>query len=123
MSEVTAYEKMLKDGTAFKKIDMNQIAAQQYAQADINAIGGGKIEKPLGDPIKENTNLEEDNTDWSSVDEAMQKRINSLRDKVSISTAKKSLNESKEIASLKRRVEKLEEAIMLVMETHEKLIG
>jgi peptidoglycan hydrolase CwlO-like protein len=120
MSEISAYEKMLKDGTAFKKIDMNRIAAQLYSQAE-----GGLVDKPLGDPIKENQNqnsgLEEDHTDWSAVDEAMQRRMNALKEKMK-GSEKKSTNELTEITKLKKRIEKLEEALMLVMETHEKLL-
>lgn len=119
MSEISAYEKMLKDGTAFKKIDMNRIAAQQYAQVESDLV-----DKPLGDPIKESikeNGLEEDHTDWSAVDEAMQRRMNALKEKMK-GSEKKSTNELTEITKLKRRVEKLEEALMLVMETHEKLL-
>lgn len=124
MSEISAYQKMLKDGTAFKKIDMNKIQNQQYAQASIGA-GNEENSMPLGEPapIMENSNLEEDNTDWSAVDNAMQKRINSLRSKMDSVTKTQIIRESEEIVKLKKRIEKLEEAMILIMETHEKMIG
>lgn len=121
MSELTAYEKMLKDGSAFKKIDMNKIQQQQYAGA------GGAVEEPLGEPVQENktTGLEEEDIDWSDVDAGMQKRMNALREKIKGGGAIKQepIQESKEIYRLKKRVAKLEEAMMLIMETHEKLLG
>ena len=78
---------------------------------------------PLGNQITEtghNSGMEEDHTDWSAVDEAMQKRMDSLRAKVK---GKTNQNESAEIAKLKKRIKRLEEALMLVMETHEKLLS
>jgi hypothetical protein len=121
MSEITAYEKMLKDGSAFKKIDMNKIQNQMYAGA------GGAIDeaKPLGEPAPQNTNLDEDHTDWSAVDEAMQRRMNALKNKMNGGGAstKQPLNESQEITKLKARVKRLEEALMVVMQTQEKLLG
>jgi len=122
MSEITAYEKMLKDGTANKKIDMNRIQNQLYAGA------GGAVEEPLGDPITEENNdngLEEDHTDWSAVDEAMQRRMNALKNKArgGGASTKQPLNESQEITKLKARVKRLEEALMIIMETQEKLLG
>jgi hypothetical protein len=133
MSEISAYEKMLEDGSAFKKIDMQRITNQMYSQAEGGHAGG---DIPLGDPIKEqstqyNSNgLEEDHTDWSAVDAAMEKRMDALREKI---TAKKGSRENtkasqlpsqeKEIKKLKMRVKRLEEALMIIMETQEKLLG
>lgn len=128
MSEITAYEKMLKDGSAFKKIDMNKIAAQQYAAAGMADAGGGKgaPEVPLGTPsTNEQSGLEEDHTDWSAVDAAMEKRMNALKEKMKggSTSTKQPLNESQEIMKLKKRVQKLEEALIVVMQTQEKLLG
>lgn len=126
MSEITAYEKMLKDGSAFKKIDMQKIQNQQYAMADTGAGAGAG--SPLGDPVNEQNNdgLEEDHTDWSAVDAAMEKRMNALREKAKgggSTSTKQPLNESQEITKLKARVKRLEEALMVIMETQEKLLG
>jgi hypothetical protein len=128
MSELTAYEKMLKDGSAFKKIDMQKITNQMYAQAEGGVGGGSEPSTPLGDPVNETSNsgLEEDHTDWSAVDEAMQKRMNALKEKAArggSTSTKKPLNESQEIKKLKARVQRLEEALVVVMETQEKLLG
>lgn len=124
MSEITAYEKMLKNGSAFKKIDMQQITNQMYNQAE---SGTGGMDMPLGDPVTEESHsgLEEDHTDWSAVDAAMEKRMNALKEKMNNGgkKTKKPLNESQEIAKLKKRIERLEEALMVIMETQEKLIG
>ena len=121
MSEISAYEKMLKDGTAFKKIDMQRIQNQQYAQAGIGTEVTPTAPKPepLGSPAQENR-LEEDHTDFSAVDNAMQKKINALREKMN--PGKQTVNESEEIAKLKTRIKKLEEAVMLIMESHTKLL-
>jgi hypothetical protein len=125
MSELTAYEKMLQDGTAFKKINMDNIQKQIYAEARTSASANGKdIGVPLGDPtnnnpVKENNNLEYDDTDFSAIDEAMQRRMNSLRSKIH---GKKATNENIEIAKLEKRVKRLEEALMVIMEAHEKLL-
>lgn len=131
MSEITAYEKMLNDGSAFKKIDMNKIQNQMYAGAGAADVGGGKgaPELPLGDPTPEVNNdssgLEEDHTDWSAVDEAMQKRMNALKAKMKggSTSTKKPVNESQEIIKLKKRIKRLEEALIVVMKTQEKLLG
>lgn len=127
MSEISAYMKMFEDGSAFKKFDMDKIAIQQYAEANMSANADGKdVSAPLGDiaqpnhKVNYNSGLEEDHTDWSVVDEAMQKRMNSLRAKMK---GKTNQNESDEIAKLKKRIKRLEEALMLVMETHEKLLS
>lgn len=128
--ELSAYEKMLRDGSAFKKIDMQRIQNQQYAEA------GSGVDMPLGDPApitedsqliddsKNGSQLVDDHTDWSAVDEAMQKRMDSLRSKIDSKVEKKrQAKESDEINKLKRRIKQLEEAMMLIMETHEKLLG
>lgn len=122
MSELTAYEKMLNDGSAFKRIDMDRIGRQMNAEATISAGAGGKdVSTPLGDPkqVKEESNMEYDDTDFSAIDEAMQRRMNSLRSKIH---EKKTGNENIEIAKLKKRVKRLEEALMVIMEVHSKLL-
>jgi hypothetical protein len=126
MSEITAYEKMLKDGSAFKKIDMQRITNQMYSAAEGGDGGGASTEQPLGDPISNESNLEEDHTDWSAVDAAMERRMNALKEKAArggSTSTKQPLNESQEITKLKARVKRLEEALVVVMETQEKLLG
>lgn len=129
MSEVSAYEKMLQDGSAFKKIDMNKIAAQEYAKAGMSTgSGGGDIDIPLGEPapMREDSNMEEDHTDWSAVDEAMERRVKSLRNKMNGSKGNTKIGKvmtpaQREIEALKKRVAKLEEALITIMEVHEQL--
>lgn len=125
MSEISAYEEMLRSGKAFERIDMNKIQNQLYAGA------GGAVEEPLGEPVKEskneneNTGLEEEDIDWSDVDAGMQRRMNALREKMKgggASTKEKPIQESKEIYKLKKRVAKLEEAMIIIMESQEQII-
>lgn len=129
MSELTAYEKMLQDGTAFKKIDMSKITAQEYAGAGMAAAGGGKgVSTPLGEPEMPKNITESEyevESDWSAVDAAMEKRVNALREKMSggSTNTKQPLNESQEITKLKSRVKRLEDALIVIMETQEKLLG
>ena len=117
---ISAYEQMLKDGTAFKEVDMTM-----HSEPDVSIASGS-----LGDRINEsqpkNEIIEDEYTDYSHFDDHMEQRIQSLRNKMKdrgSSSRKTSMNESKEITSLKKRVAKLEEAMMLIMETHEKLLG
>ena len=114
----SAYEKMLEDGSANRKVDMSMVV-----EPDVGTAEG------LGDKVNETAQprqpeQEQDNhTDYTEHDSHIQGRIDSLRTKMNgVKSKKVRNNEAREIASLKKRVEKLEEALMLVMETHEKLL-
>jgi hypothetical protein len=88
---------------------------------------------PLGDAINETPKPHEhtkpevdDYTDYSAHDSYMKQRIDSLRSKMQ---GGKGTNEGvimsstkKELIALKKRVKEIEEALMLVMETHERLM-
>lgn len=127
----SAYEKMLEDGTANKKIDMSMMV-----EPDVSTIEGlgDQIEDQSPFPRERQPEQEQeqeqfDHTDYSKHDSYIEQRISSLRNKMN---EKKGIKTSgggalskanREIASLKKRVEKLEEALMLIMETHENLLG
>lgn len=125
MSASKAYEEMLKSGQAFKKIDMKKIGRQLNAEATRGAsINERNVENELlGEEVPTNSKLEDDDTDWSDVDEGMQRRINSLKSKINDHKKKTFIKENTEIEKLKKRVATLEEALMLVMKTHEELLG
>lgn len=124
---ISAYEKMLKDGSAFKEIDMAMLTEPSVASAEHGL--GDKIDtpqgmvngkefqdQPMGQPMEEDAN-------YTEFDNNMEQRIASLRNKMK---GGKSTNENignRELLSLKKRVKRLEEALILVMETHEKILG
>lgn len=125
---INAYEKMLKDGTAFKEVDVTMHTEPNIAEID--GLGDRINEQPKEVNLEERRNSDsfiDENTDYSDFDDHMQQRINSLRNKMG--KGKKQTNErvsnntEKEIAILKRRIKKIEEAMMLIMETHEKILG
>lgn len=128
---ISAYEKMLQDGTAFKQVDMTMHTEPDMSEAT-GSRGGEPIntqisDNPMGEVIDESGGGQNEYVDegYSEFDSVMEQRMNSLRNKVrgrSGGTVT-SPNQNKEIASLKKRVARLEEALALVMETHEKLLG
>jgi hypothetical protein len=118
-----AYEKMLEDGTAFKKIDMPIVMEPSLSEAE-HGLG----DRMDSQPVVENNQSQEREDDWSAVDAAMERRMNSLRAK-----ANGQNNEStnvgplvtparKEIILLKKRIKRLEEALVLIMQTQEQLL-
>lgn len=107
-----AYSKMLEDGSAFKEVDMSMHTEPNLAEAQ--GVGRG-----LGDKKKSN-----EHTDYTKFDNHMEERMQSLRDKMNgKSTVKTNVDESKEILLLKKRIKKIEEALILIMKTHEELLG
>lgn len=121
----SAYERMLQDGTAFKEVDMSMMT-----EPDVTIAKGGlgdKVDSPH--PRKrqpEQEQIQERYDDYTEHDNYVQQRIDRLRAKMNGKRVNESddvSNTSKEILKLKKRVQKLEEALMLVMETHEKILG
>jgi predicted nucleic acid-binding Zn-ribbon protein len=116
---IDAYQKMLQNGSAFKEVDMRMDEAPSL----------GMAERGLGDAVdtrvvEQEQEQEQNFTDYSEHDSVMQERINSLRNKMNGGGGtRNSGSPQQELISLKKRVAKLEEALMLIMETHEKLIG
>ena len=124
---ISAYQKMLEDGTAFKEVDLTM-----HDRPDMSVATGNKQDAPIGiseNPLGDVVNEHEDNVNnYTEFDSAMEQRINSLRNKMDGGGVRKTggtiaKSPQQEIISLKKRVKKLEEALMLVMETHEKLLG
>lgn len=110
---ISAYEKMLQDGTAFKKVDTSMLS-----EPDLAVATGQINDSPLGDPIAANRSpsspiVEDDG--YGQFDSLMEKRMHELR-------ASGNKHSNNEFLNLKKRVKRLEEAITLVMETQTKLI-
>lgn len=127
---ISAYEQMLKDGSAFQQVDMTMHTTPDVAEAT-GTRGGEPIntqisDNPMGQPLDEQYDDGggyRNNDQYTEFDSVMEQRMNSLRNKVRGKSSASSPNQNKEIASLKKRVARLEEALTLVMETHEKLLG
>ena len=122
----SAYERMLADGSAFREVDMSMMT-----EPNVEIAKGA----PLGDRVNETAQPRqgrdtppedyEHHTDYTEHDSYIQDRINRLRAKMKggrVNEGGGASNTSKELLKLKKRVEKLEEALMIVMETHEKLL-
>ena len=122
---INAYEKMLQDGTAFKEVDLTM-----HQEPDISVASGNRedtppiqlTDNPLGEVVNENEN------DYSEYDSVMEQKMSSLRSKMKSGGGRKSggtitTPTQKELIALKKRVTQLEEALVLVMETHEQLLG
>ena len=117
---IDAYQKMLNDGTAFKEVDLTM-----HSEPDMGLATGAVSDSPLGDRVNENdrdSNIVEDDG-YGEFDSIMEQRMNKLRNKAGVGGRSSGSGGNSEIISLKKRVKKLEEAIMLVMETQTKLIG
>lgn len=111
---ISAYEKMLQDGTAFKEVDTSMVT-----EPDLSVATGKINDNPLGDPINDSinnrgSNIIEDNG-YGEFDSLMEKKMHELR----MSGKKHSSNE---FINLKKRVKRLEEAMTLVMDSQTKLI-
>lgn len=122
MSEMSAYEKMLQSGAAFKKIDMTQHTMPSLAEAS----GGNR---GIGEQVESNVNVqteEERSDDFEEFDSVMEQRISSLRNKMNGGKGTPNVGKlmtptQKEITLLKKRIEKLEEALIVIMQTQEQL--
>ena len=131
MSASTAYERMLKDGSAFKKFDMKKIEQQKHREESVAVAGNGTVPSaPLGDPVDasipeetHNSDPNYDDTDWSDVDAGMSRRMLSLKSKINERKSAIVNGENKRLAVLEKKVKKLEKALMLIMESHEQLMS
>lgn len=125
----SAYESMLEDGSANKKVDMSMVT--EPSVENIESGLGDKIEAAQSAMTKKDDGIieEEHHNDYTEHDNYIDQRMNSLKTKLSEKKGAPRIKigaltrANQEISSLKKRVEKLEEALMLVMETHEQLIG
>lgn len=112
MSELSAYEKMFKDGTAFQKIEI--------AQPTPNNPGGGM--SGGADPDRE--------IDYSVFDDHMkgmiQEKIEAKKSKATGNPERpgpsSSPQDNHRITRLEERIKLLEQALSLVMETQTKIL-
>lgn len=115
---ISAYEKMIRSGKASKPI----IISQPTPENPNGRPFGGEAIDPLkvatgevGEPRKI-INENEPEPDYSDFDDKMRNLIAEKKRKMSES------NGSDEMSKLKRRIEKIEEALTLVMDTQTKLL-
>lgn len=114
-----AYEKMLQNGSAFKQVDMTMSTKPNMMEAQ----GVGENINDLGKQVKKETKeTKDDFTDYTEFDNIMESKVQALKNKMKGKKTNQPINESKEITSLKKRVKRLEEAMMVIMETHSKLV-
>lgn len=114
------YEKMFETGEAYKPIRINQPTP---SMSDAMG-GGGRSETPLGEQV---VNREEEyidpHTDYSEFDASMQARVNALRNKTPHNNNENvNVQKNGDYAKLEKRVEMLEQALSLVMETQTRLL-
>jgi len=123
MSASEAYRKMLEDGSAFKEVDMTMHTEPDIMEAQ--GVGnnlGERVEDNSSNAVQEN----ERNDNYEEFDSAMEERINNLKSKIKnggkiTTTGTLKTPTQKKIMALEKRVQKLEEALMLVMETQSQL--
>lgn len=118
---IDAYQKMLNDGSAFKEVDLTMRENPSISEAE-SGLGERTSGRSSGRSEEPNDIVEED-IGYEQFDSEMERRISSLRNKMGKGKGNPSTTGNREISSLKKRVAKLEEALMLMMETHEKLLG
>lgn len=122
--EQSAYEKMLQSGEAFKEVDMTMPMEPNLAEV-----------QGMGEKIDNSNNIVEQTpaqsgpvSDYSHFDSVMEERVNNLKNKMNGGKVTVSKNigriktpAMKEIESLKKRIEKLEEALIMVMDVQQQL--
>ena len=109
------YEQMFKDGSAYKPIHIAQ------PQPNVSEVTGAveKPASPLGEQVNRDNFQDEAVTDYSQFDSEMQNRINEMRGNRNTHPNNQG---NDDITRLKKRVDLLEQALTLVMETQSKLI-
>lgn len=116
------YEQMFKDGSAYKPIHLSQ------PMPNVSEVTGAVDEKPaapLGEQVKRDNFQEEPVTDYSQFDSEMQQRVNEMRNKnQNVSNNQNvSVQNNGDYKRLEKRMELIEQALSLVMETQKKLIA
>ena len=120
---IDAYQQMLEDGSAFKEVDMTMQTEPDLTEAQGAEVIDNTKSEPLGQKVKSPEH--EYFNDYSEHDSVMEQRIAKLRQKAGLKSTKKVgkiVSSKQEIKALKKRVALLEEAMQLVMETHEQLL-
>ena len=113
------YEKMFEDGSAYKPIRLSQ---PQPSMSEINNTVEEKSDIPLGEQVNRDNFQDEGNPDYSESDAYMQNKINEMRNKNPHNNNDNVNVRIDELERLKKRVDLLEQALTLVMETQSKLI-
>jgi len=106
MSVISAYEKMLKDGSANVPIRINQPSPEN---PDGGMGGSGVVNPALG---------ESKDNDWSDFDSKMEKYIKEKK----LKKPKKSGNESSKIKKLETRIALLENVVEQIMKAQMDLL-
>lgn len=112
------YEKMFEDGSAYKPIRLSQ------PQPNMSEINGAveKPDTPLGDPVNRDNFQDEGQPDYTESDAYMQNKINEMKNKNTQGNNQNVVVQNDVIVRLKKRVDLLEQALTLVMETQSKLL-
>lgn len=114
---LNAYEKMFKDGSAYKKVKISQPTPENP-----NGSSYGNGSGRLGDPLKvaEGNKEDEDDRFVRQMDDYREKRLQELKE--TGGKKQEPNNLVNEVKKLKQRVKLLEQALSMVMETQTKLI-
>lgn len=114
------YEQMFQDGSAYKPIHIAQ------PMPNVSEITGA-VEKPatpLGDQVKKDNFQDDPYTDYSQFDSDMQQRINEAKNrKLQDNTQNVNVQNNSDYKKLEKRMELIEQALSLVMETQKKLLA
>ena len=113
------YEKMFEDGSAYQPIKLNQ---PMPSVSEITGAAEAKAEIPLGDEVNKEVFTEDPNTDYTHFDSVMQERVNALKSGKPLDNNQNVNEQNQSYKKLEKRVEMLEQALSLVMETQTKLI-
>ncbi len=114
---IDAYQKMLQDGTAFKEVDTTMHNYPSLAEAE----GAVNPSEPLGEKVKTPEGRTYHN-DYTEYDNVMEQKVASLRAKMGKASGGQSKPDNKRMKILEKKVATLEEALALVMETHEHIL-
>jgi len=129
---INAYEKMLQDGSANKVVDMTMDTKPDLGEAIGKTSKTSNMNSsPLGEATQNQVNDRnvyiEDN--YSAFDDHMESRINALRNKIKGNVSESGMSKvgklmtpaQKEIQILKERISKLENVMIMIMETQAQL--
>jgi len=115
------YEKMFEDGSAYKPIRLSQ---PQPSMAEME--GAGVVEEkpniPLGDQVNRDNFQNDGQPDYSESDAYMEGKINEMRTRNTQDNNPNVNVQPDVIKRLIKRIDLLEQALTLVMETQSKLI-
>lgn len=113
------YEKMFEDGSAYQPIKLDQ---QMPSDMEAAAVAEEKPEIPLGEVKEKDVFIDDKNTDYSHFDSVMEERVNNLRSGQPHNNNPDVSVQNDSYKKLERRIDLLEQALSLVMETQTRLI-